>query len=301
MSEPFDRPRVSVIIPVLDDVEGREKCLAALEPQRYPDGLVEILVVDNGSERDVRAAVERHPTARFLVEPTPGSYAARNRGLECASGAALAFTDADCIPAPDWLRNGVRRLTQGDSPGLVGGRVDVFARNPDAPTAAELFEIVAALPQRTFIERWRFAATANLFTTRRTMDAVGPFSESLKSGGDFEWGNRVHAAGLSLVYADDAVVAHPARDTIAALEARARRIQGGAHDIRVQAKRPLPVRWLMPFLEWPRVPDSLRMACDPRFSGLRRRAMVYSASRAFKRARLLEGLRLLRGGVSRRT
>ncbi len=298
---PADSVRVSVIIPVLEDAEGLQQCLTALDRQSYPGNLMEIVVVDNGSERDIRAVVDRHPSARFLSETTPSSYAARNTGLRAATGDVLAFTDADCIPDANWIRRGVARLLRADKPGLVGGRIDIFPTNANAPTAAELFEVVAGLPQKTYIERWRFAATANMFTTPRVVAAVGPFNEKLQSGGDLEWGNRVHAAGMSQAYADDAIIAHPARPTMAAVEARARRIQGGIHDIRIHQGRPLAIRLAMPFLEWPRIPDSIGMAFDPRLSGLRQRAMVFAASRRFKRARISEGVRLTLGGVSRRT
>ncbi|WP_353057092.1 glycosyltransferase family A protein [Microbulbifer sp. VAAF005] len=33
----------------------------------------------------------------------PGSYAARNKGVELAEGDWLIFTDADCLPDSKWI------------------------------------------------------------------------------------------------------------------------------------------------------------------------------------------------------
>src|SRR6185295_9141331 len=99
------------------------------------------------------------------------------------------------------------------------------------PAAVELYESVVGFRQRTFLERWGFAATANLITWKSVFERLGPFDERLKSGGDLEWGQRVRGSGLGQVYADDAVVEHPARDSVAALVVKTRRVAGGLEDV----------------------------------------------------------------------
>lgn len=203
MSTPF----VSIIIPVYNDSERLKLCLRALERQTYPRDCFEIIVVDNGS--DVPVEVGEFPLVHLVYEVQPGSYAARNRGLAAAKGTVLAFTDSDCLPDPDWLEAGVRCLL-GDV-GLVGGRVEVFPEDAANPTAVELYESLFAFQMRESIEQRHFSPTCNLFTTRQVFDAVGLFDARLKSGGDAEWGQRVHAQGYPLIYADSVCIRHPAR------------------------------------------------------------------------------------------
>jgi len=110
-----DHPLVSVIIPVYNDPDGIRRCFEALRKQSYPTERFEILAVDNGSTDDTRAVIQDAlagvPNGYLLVEDEiQGSYAARNAGIERATGEVLAFTDADCTPAPTWIESGVKTL-----------------------------------------------------------------------------------------------------------------------------------------------------------------------------------------------
>lgn len=206
-----DWPFVSVIIPVLNDPHRLMLCLAALERQTYPSDRYEVIVIDNGSDKPITGLVNAFPHAFDLYQSEPGSDAARNKGLEAARGAVLAFTDADCIPELDWLEKGVSCLINNPYYDRVGGEVAVFYKDPSHPTSVELYEKVTAFPQKTYIETGQYSVTANMFTYRRVFDAVGPFRSGLKISGDREWGIRAAQAGYTIHYAKEVQVAHPAR------------------------------------------------------------------------------------------
>ncbi|MEQ8847671.1 glycosyltransferase family A protein [Botrimarina sp.] len=220
----------SVIIPHYNDAPRLRLCLDALSRQTLPSDAFEVIVVDNNSTSPPRELVEGYPFCRFTSETRAGSYASRNRGLEVASGRVLAFTDSDCLPEPGWLEAGVARVTRGPAPGQVGGAIQVFPADGAAPTAAELYDMLYGLRQEVNVGSFRFAATANMFTTREVFDAVGLFNPNLKSGGDFEWGRRVADSGRPVVYAPEAVVRHPARRALGDLLRQARRHMGGHVD-----------------------------------------------------------------------
>lgn len=225
-----DAPRVSVVIPVKDDADRLARCLDALEAQTF-GRRVEILVVDNGSSDHVEEAVAGRAAVRLLREARPSSYAARNRGVAEATGEVLAFTDSDCLPAPDWLERGYASVV-GDGDVFVAGRVGVFARDDAAPTAVELYELVHGFPQRRYVERSSFGVTANLLVRRDVFRRVGEFSADLISSGDLEWGQRARDAGVRGVYADDVCVAHPARAELRDIAHKYRRIQEGERQLR---------------------------------------------------------------------
>jgi len=222
-----DIPFVSVIIPAYNDSDRLALCLEALESQTYPAEAYEVLVVDNGSQPPVTLLPEAYPHARLLVEPQAGSYTARNTGLDAAQGEVIGFTDADCIPMPDWIAQGVKSLAANPGCGLVGGQIVLFAQDEAHPTASELYEMVTSFRVETFVTRYHFSPTANVFTRRDVFERVGRFNSNLKSGGDFEWGYRVYQAGLPLVYADDVCVRHPARHDYDALRRKALRVVAG--------------------------------------------------------------------------
>ena len=215
-----DPPLVSVIIPVLNDSARLGTCLQALAQQDDATPAYEVIVVDNGSSDDPASVVARFPGVRMLQEPRPAADRARNVGIRASAGPVLAFTDADCIPDPDWIRRGVEALSRLTPAGIVAGRIVVTARNPAAPTLAELHDLVLAFQQERCVRRSHYGATANIFTRREVFDAVGLFRDDY--GGDAEWGARVHRSGRPVVYAEEVRVAHPARETVAALVARTR-------------------------------------------------------------------------------
>lgn len=228
-------PLVSVVIPVRDDPDGLRICLRALEAQDYPADRMEVLVVDNGSASPVDALVAQHGGVRLLEETAGGSYAARNRGCAAASGEVIAFTDADCIPDPGWLRAGVSAVAAPGDVGLIAGRIDVVVPDRARPTPVEAYELLHAFPQERYARHHGFAATANAFTRRDVLERVGCFDPSLRSGGDKEWGSRVRSAGYEVRYCPDALVHHPARRTLRELRTKFARVLEGERILRVRA------------------------------------------------------------------
>lgn len=230
-------PFVSVIVPVYNDAVHLRICLRALEHQTYPASRREIIVVDNGSTDGSAEVAARFPGVRVEAEATIGSYAARNRGITVAHGDVLAFTDADCVPAADWIERGVADLARADRCGLVAGRIHIYPREPDRPTTVELYEALFDFDQRRFVERGRFGVTANLFTYAAVMREIGSFDPSLRSGGDRDWGGRVAARGYRQLYASTAIVRHPARRSLRVLLAKRFRVAGGHRDIARKRRR----------------------------------------------------------------
>jgi glycosyltransferase involved in cell wall biosynthesis len=300
-------PFLSVIIPVFNDGVRLAQCLAALAKQTYGRSHFEVIVVDNGSADFVaiQTVVAPYNNAILTTEATPGSYAARNRGLTLAKGEVIAFTDADCIPAADWLEQGVHCLTSTHQAGLVAGHIQIFFKSPDHPTMVELYDSLRALPQREFVEIHHYGATANVFTYRRVIEAVGPFNPQLKSSGDAEWGQRVHARGYRQVYGEQAIVYHPARLSLADLYRRTRRLAGGHYDIEIKrAASP----WQRQLVFWralganltPPVHFAIATWRDNRLKGWGQKLQVALVMVLVRYISAWEVLRLQLGGVSSR-
>ncbi|MBW4665691.1 MAG: glycosyltransferase family 2 protein [Chroococcus sp. CMT-3BRIN-NPC107] len=225
-------PFVSVIIPVFNDSKRLEICLKILQEQTYPQSLYEIIVVDNGSKENIEAVVNQFSQATIAHESRQGSYAARNKGISLAKGEIIAFTDSDCVPATNWIENGVKSLQSVPNCGLAAGRIDLFFKDANNPTPVELYEsIEMSFPQQRSLEKQNYGVTANLFTFKSVIDSVGLFDDTLKSCGDRQWGQRVFAAGYKQIYADDVFIAHPARDSFDELYKRVTRIVGGRYDL----------------------------------------------------------------------
>jgi hypothetical protein len=92
-------PVISVIIPTHNRSHLLARALASL-PQG-PDGLLEVIVVDDGSTDDTGSIVRNSGRKMtFLRQAQAGPGAARNLGLEAASGEYVAFLDSDDVWLP---------------------------------------------------------------------------------------------------------------------------------------------------------------------------------------------------------
>lgn len=212
-----DHPlRATIVIPHYNDTARLALCLAALAPQ-VADGRTEVVVVDNVSDDDLGPLQAHFAWARFLTEPEKGAAQARNRGVAATTAPLVFFTDADCIPAPDWVATALD-LCAAAGPGwagMIGGRVDVFDETPPPRSGPEAFETVFAFNQHDYVTRKHFSVTANLLTTRRVFEDVGPFDGRVAE--DWEWCNRAWRKGYPITYSPELVVHHPTRSDWSAL------------------------------------------------------------------------------------
>jgi GT2 family glycosyltransferase len=215
-------PRVSVIVPTYRHWPALAGCLDALAAQTLPADAVEILIVNNEPSDPVPTSLRLPGNARLLSEEKAGSYAARNRALSEARGELLAFTDADCIPAADWLETAVAAIST-EVP-RIAGAVELFFSSARL-NAAECFEKAFSFQQERYVRRGT-AVTANLIVHRSVFQRMGPFDARLLSGGDFAWNLAATRAGVPLVYVPQCRVRHPARTSRAALFEKHRRIAG---------------------------------------------------------------------------
>lgn len=200
---------VSVVIPARDAARTLPATLAALAAQRFA-GTHEVIVVDDRS-RDATAEIARERGARVLATSgNAGPAEARNAGVAAAGAPLIAFTDADCVPAPDWLARGVAALRAGAD--LVQGPVRPIPGVEAGPYDRTL-RLEAPSP--------RFEC-ANLFVTRACFERAGGFRHHAAAGSrgargraseksfgeDTLFGWAAVRAGARRAWARDAVVHH---------------------------------------------------------------------------------------------
>lgn len=220
---PDPLPRVSVIVAHFDQPDELARTLHALAVQDYPARLVEIIVADDGSPREVTVP----PGVRLVRQDDRGFRlsAARNLGVRVSTGEVLCFLDADTAPEPGYLR-ALTRL-----PGLLPDAVTVGRRRhadltglaPDAqlPAAAAGRELAepawlrdAYAQTRNLLDAddrsYRFVIGAVMACSRRLFDEIGGFDESFTAygGEDWEFAHRAWQAGAVLAHVPDAVAWH---------------------------------------------------------------------------------------------
>lgn len=203
MTEPS--PRVSVVVPTYRRPQHAHRLLDALRAQTLPADEFEVIVCDDGSGREVVGAWQSSAAAsglhaRVLALPeNAGPARARNCGWQVSKGPVIAFTDDDCLPAPDWLERGLLAMGAGDV--VVVGQVVPIA---EQLASRGYFSRVLSVQDASLFH------TANAFFRRVDLEQVGGFDESftMAVGEDTDLGLRVVALGRHPVYAEDVLVHH---------------------------------------------------------------------------------------------
>ncbi|MFN2190312.1 MAG: sugar transferase [Candidatus Promineifilaceae bacterium] len=110
---------ISVIIPAHNAAHCIGDCIKAVANQSVDGVLYEIIVVDDGSD-DGTVSIAENAGANVLRQPRRWPAAARNLGLEHAKGDIVCFTDADCVPKPDWIEELLKPFSDDEIIGAKG-------------------------------------------------------------------------------------------------------------------------------------------------------------------------------------
>lgn len=119
---------VSVIVPVYKVEQYLDKCVESLTAQTYR--ALEIILVDDqspdGCPRMCDEWAQRDSRIRVIHKRHEGVGKARNTGMESATGAYLAFVDADDYLPEDAIEVLVKRLISDGSDMAIGKDLLVY-------------------------------------------------------------------------------------------------------------------------------------------------------------------------------
>lgn len=120
-------PAVSVVIPTYGHRDFVLGTLKSVAEQSFTD--FEIVVVNDGSRDDTESVLRPmidSGAIHYVRQENQGQAAARNRGIELASGRYVALLDDDDLWPPDKLAWQVEFLEAHSEFGMVGGTADVI-------------------------------------------------------------------------------------------------------------------------------------------------------------------------------
>lgn len=205
-------PRVSIVIPAYNARDTLGRCVTACQNQSVP--VHEIIVVDDGSTDGTLDVARSLPGVCVVSQPNAGPATARNTGAAASTGDLIAFTDADCVPEPNWIAALVTALPADAA--AIGGTY--ACANPSSWLArciqAEIaqrhadFQSHAALPG--LVVDVDFLGSFNVAFRRSAFEAVGGFDTRFRaaSAEDNDICYRLTGQGARLCYTPQAVVAH---------------------------------------------------------------------------------------------
>ena len=223
------RLTVSLVTGVYNNARTLPALLDSIAAVEVPAGVrFEALMVDNGGADESAALIKARGERsggliRYVSEPVRGVSSARNAGIRAGRGDIIAFVDADCILAEDWLAAMVREFAADPDLAMLGGRLELFD-----PTDQDI-------ATRTWRERFAVSLAkgnidaipgCNMAVRRDALHAIGLYDvrlgpgAPLKIGEDIDLIYRFARRGLKVVYTPDVLVFHNhGRKTAAAYDA----------------------------------------------------------------------------------
>jgi glycosyltransferase involved in cell wall biosynthesis len=182
-------PLVSVVIPTHNYARFIPEAIESALAQDYAP--LEIIVVDNGSTDETRAAIEpfRERGISYVYQEDAGPSGGRNTGIELARGELVAFLDADDAWLPGKTSAQVAHLIAHPELGLVGsGAFECDATNqPTGIRKAPPIEAEMAFEQ--LLVR-NFLVTTGVIVRKRCHEVVGGFKD-MSFGEDWDLWLRI--------------------------------------------------------------------------------------------------------------
>jgi glycosyltransferase involved in cell wall biosynthesis len=212
--------RVSVVIPTYNRKRVLPEAIASVQAQSFRD--LEILVCDDGSTDESRAAVEAlmrgDPRIRW-IEGAHSGYpgAVRNRGIRAAKGEWIAFQDSDDLWIPAKLDKQLAILQAAPEAQFIYSHA--AALSPDGSTTrmtpfrirrqGRVFE--------TFL-MYSVVHTPTVLVRRELLERVGYFDEGMKLriGEDYELFLRLAAEAAFHFVPEDLVLCRTQPDSTSA-------------------------------------------------------------------------------------
>ncbi len=208
---PRPTPRISVVVCTYNGAATLRQCLKGVLALRYPD--YEVIVVSDGSTDGSAAIASGYPAARVIETPNRGLSAARNAGLEAATGEIVAYLDDDAVPDPDWLSHIAVALADSRYAAVGGPNV----APPDSGGVAQCVANAPGGPTHVLISdrEAEHIPGCNMAIRRDDLVRLGGFDPRFRvAGDDVDLCWRLLDAGRRIAFSPGAVVLHRRRATL---------------------------------------------------------------------------------------
>jgi len=171
-----------------------------------------VIVIDDGTNTPVAQVVislRDRLNLTLLTQQNQGPASARNTGASKARGRYLAFTDDDCVLAPDWLQK-LAVLFDSYHNCVIGGRtINALPDNAYSTASQDLVSYIYEY-YNADKNKARFLASNNLAVPTEPFYTLGGFDPKypIAAAEDRDLCYRWQLCGHSMIYAPEAIVYH---------------------------------------------------------------------------------------------
>ena len=182
-------PFVSVVIVTKNEEKDIANLLDSVNKVEYPKNRMEVIVVDDSTDRTPEIIRKMMPHCKFIDGPRKGNTTAKNIGSKHAKGEIILHLDADMVIDPQYINETAKCYEDKK----VGGtfHVELFPhKNPNF--------IQKMLYLRKFIG-WNKKTICIRSIRKDVFEKVGEFNPKFTYFDDWELGTRVLNAGYKIV------------------------------------------------------------------------------------------------------
>lgn len=166
---------ISVIIPVYNVAAYLSQCIESILFQDYTD--LEVILIDDGSSdesgRICDEYAQKDSRIKVIHQPNRGAAAAKNAGLQAATGEYLSFVDSDDFLEPNAYSHMVQLLQEHEADVVQCSYRDVFKNRTIDHLVSQRQEILGVAEFLTlFTKDWTCALMTDKLYKRTLFDGV---------------------------------------------------------------------------------------------------------------------------------
>ncbi len=177
------QPLVSVVIPTYNRIDLLTRAVDSVQNQTYPN--IEIIVVDDGSQKDPADVLNGYKNLHFFRNPKNlGASYSRNLGLSKANGIFINFLDDDDILFPEKIEKQVKVFLAASEPSL--GIVTCHSKDERSGRPKIKYNRVKGDIYRALLDRYIVSGTETLLMKTAAVKSVGGFDEQLQSSQEYD-------------------------------------------------------------------------------------------------------------------
>ena len=199
---------VSVVIPAYNCQQYIYQAIQSALGQ----AVSEVIVIDDGSTDDTQSIVKQLDCSRlrYIFQRNQGVSAARNYGIDSASGQLIAFLDADDYYLPGKIEQQVALFEATPELGLVQSGWQKVDETGQPLGAVTLWESVPKLTVENWL-RFKPVLPSALMVRREWLRKVEGFDRQLKAAEDVDLVSRLALQGCQCAWLEQVAVSYRQR------------------------------------------------------------------------------------------
>jgi len=226
-------PKVSLIVSAYNEEKKISDCMVSMKSIDYPKELLEIIVINDGSQDKTADIVYRHADGKNIIfinnVKNKGKAACLNQGISVAKGSYVACMDADSVVPPDILKKTIPYF-KDEKMGAVTVSVEVKQVNNFLQRIIQLeYKLGLSLFLKIFSLFNCIHVTPGPFSIYRKtlLEKIGGF-DIHNITEDLEIAYRIHKSGYKIANCMNTAVRTITPDNLKALYRQRRRWYSGA-------------------------------------------------------------------------